>query len=332
MLLTVSVPTYNRNARLYECMCDLLPQLTAECHLRIIDNCSDVPVEETLQGLFVSFPHASVEVVRNRTNIGGSANVLRCFELCTTEWLWSLGDDDQIAPDAIQTIVRQIIAYPDSVFFNFRQGRAETVTTAGLDGLVQAIDSFGSILFMAGGVYRVASLLPHLRVGYHYAYAMAPHTALLLAALNHLGSAGICQLSGAAIAVNSKTPPPSQQWSLVNMHLGMMLLLELPMSQPTRQKLAAEITDGMPNLEASVVQLISSAARSEVQRATATYLYDQVRTRWTYAAPPSVTMKSQVYRLLFLAPAVSYNLLQLVYRLVKRRDVATMQQDRFGRM
>ena len=50
-MITIAIPTYNRNRTLKENLRLLLPQLTDRCRLLIIDNCSDTPVAETLADL-----------------------------------------------------------------------------------------------------------------------------------------------------------------------------------------------------------------------------------------------------------------------------------------
>ena len=58
MRLTVAIPTYNRNATLKATLEHLLPQWNERCKLLILDNHSDVPVEETLRDLLAAYPTA----------------------------------------------------------------------------------------------------------------------------------------------------------------------------------------------------------------------------------------------------------------------------------
>lgn len=106
MILTVAIPTYDRNAILRKHLALLMPQLTPDCELLIIDNCSPTPVIETIGDLLDSYPEVNARVERNRVNIGAGANLLRCIERCETEWIWVLSDDDLPKPDAIETILK----------------------------------------------------------------------------------------------------------------------------------------------------------------------------------------------------------------------------------
>ena len=62
-MLTVAIPTFNRNHLLLACVERLLPQL-GECELLIIDNCSDTPVETTLGPWLERLGTAKVRIVR----------------------------------------------------------------------------------------------------------------------------------------------------------------------------------------------------------------------------------------------------------------------------
>ena len=82
MKLTIAIPTYNRNEILYKNFEKLLSQITDECRVIIFDNCSDVPVNDTIAELVEVNSHIEISVVRNRYNIGMTANILKCFEIC----------------------------------------------------------------------------------------------------------------------------------------------------------------------------------------------------------------------------------------------------------
>src|SRR5574341_2183179 len=120
MKLTIAIPTYNRNEVLAENLPLLLKQLTLECYVLIIDNASRIPVVETVGPMLELYPRERWRIVRNRANVGGGANVLRCFELCETAGLWILSDAYPPASNSIDTIISHICRYPQSTFINFR--------------------------------------------------------------------------------------------------------------------------------------------------------------------------------------------------------------------
>ena len=67
MKLTIAIPTYNRNEILYKKIEKLLPQITDECRVVIFDNCSDVPVKDTIENLMENFSYIDLRIVRNQS-------------------------------------------------------------------------------------------------------------------------------------------------------------------------------------------------------------------------------------------------------------------------
>lgn len=110
-LLTIAIPTYNRSAKIKKQVQMLLPQLTSEVQLLIIDNNSDYDINELLGIRCID----NVKIVRNRINVGADANIARLFELCTSQWLWTLSDDDCVLPDAVSTVLGIIGKKKDAV-------------------------------------------------------------------------------------------------------------------------------------------------------------------------------------------------------------------------
>jgi len=114
-ILTIAIPTYNRTEQIQKQVRLLLPQLVSEVELVIYDNHSDVQVAD----LFTELELEQFTIIRNRVNIGGDANIARCFENCETKWLWTLSDDDWVQKDAISKILHYIRKNQDKTFINF---------------------------------------------------------------------------------------------------------------------------------------------------------------------------------------------------------------------
>ena len=67
MKLTIAIPTYNRNEILKANLGKLLPQVTKECRVIIFDNCSDVPVKDSIQNLLEVYSHIAAASVHEIT-------------------------------------------------------------------------------------------------------------------------------------------------------------------------------------------------------------------------------------------------------------------------
>ena len=252
--LTIAIPTFNRNEKLVENLSKLLPQISTQ-KIIIIDNHSDILVSISLEKLITAYNHIDVKVYRNKTNIGICANFLRCFEYCETEWMWLLSDDDSVCPDAIEILERDTSVYTDYHFFNYASSmvekgvsyaeifpenfpnstplqikntlsyREKSFTTEGLNDLIHKFDSFVNLLFVSSGVYNLSKVLPHLRIGYIYAYSLAPHLATVFASL---GNSGKVLLSKDKL-VFFHPPDYKDTWSRLTFSHGMPLLMEVPL-------------------------------------------------------------------------------------------------------
>ncbi|MBV1680226.1 glycosyltransferase [Bacteroides stercoris] len=114
-ILTIAIPTYNRIEQIQKQVRLLLPQLVSEVKLVVYDNHSNIQVSD----LFTELELEKFLIIRNRVNIGGDANIARCFENCETKWLWTLSDDDWVQKDAISKILYYIRSNQDKTFINF---------------------------------------------------------------------------------------------------------------------------------------------------------------------------------------------------------------------
>lgn len=101
-LLTICIPTYNR----YKYLDSTLKQITnspfKECEIYVSDNCS---IDET-KSIVEKYP--SVVYKRNKFNIGGNANILRCAEYGQGTYLWIIGDDDVYDFSNIEDVIEKL--------------------------------------------------------------------------------------------------------------------------------------------------------------------------------------------------------------------------------
>ena len=334
MKLTIAIPTYNRNEILERNLALLLPQFTDQCQLLVIDNCSPVPVENTLQTLLSRFPDVSFEIIRNRANIGGNANILRCMEMCLTPYLWILGDDDPVKPDALATVLEHLDAHPDCYFFNFSfdDVRRETFTTTGLQNLVDGLDISANLMWISSSIYRIETMKPTLKLGYQSAFSMLPHVAMLIMSC---GKEGKCCFSKESIVVLDEAmwTPIEQQWSRVNFALGMPTLYDLPMPHPLREKLSRHLLSahwaGGIDLQFVTHQLLLEYLKYGDHPSTM-YYFDQICARGYYLnSSPKSKAQVRFFRLLLLWPRLT----DVMMLLLKRKRLNSLPlQERHARI
>lgn len=307
-VLTIAIPTYNRNNILRQNLEVLIPQLNRSCRLVIIDNCSHVPVAETLKPLIAEHPDADIKVIRNRINVGCNANILRCFETCETPWLWVLGDDDGVVANAVGLILRDIAAHPECIVFNYsyhNEQRKAAFISSGRNDYIDKIETYGVPLFISINVFKSAALMPNLRFGYQYAYSAAPHVAMLLMSL---GEGEQCFFAKERL-VDQNEVDYSNSYSFIDAALGQMTILELPLSYAARRVLAEKIVrKGLQSQEFFAAQLVFEAIKDKDNR-HALYLYDQLFYRYYYFDRRwSRILRTKLYRLLIKFPKLGYEL------------------------
>ena len=315
-VITIAIPTFDRNEILQTTLPGILRQLTPECELLILDNHSEYSVEETVAPLIADFSSQNIRIVRNPINIGGAANLLRCFELCNTEWMWLLGDDDIISPDAIALILRAIQNNGQCYFINFAsQGflRDVSFSTLGLNDLIGRMDEWSHLLFMSVGVYHVPRLINRLAMGYHYCYSRAPHIVLVLSSL---GKDGCCHFSKDVI-IHEQTLAAAG-WEPITVMLGQYTLLELIDDLQVR-RIFAEKLSFKPSMMGTSLRL-HLAAKQPQYKHTSLYFYDQIVSRGFYYEQWSLKrIRNYVYRFIVKFPNLTHGCIKILYPFIKKK-------------
>jgi glycosyltransferase involved in cell wall biosynthesis len=122
-LLSICVPTYNRADRLRVMLQALLPQIAEHSdrvELWISDNAS---TDETPRVIEEARRLGPLNYSRNDTNLGIIGNVIKLMtELARGEFVWGLGDDDLIRPDAVRRVIETVEAnrHLNLFYLNFR--------------------------------------------------------------------------------------------------------------------------------------------------------------------------------------------------------------------
>ena len=163
--LTVAIPTYNRPEHIQRQVRDLLKQKTEQVEIIVRDNCSTVPVSS----LFTDEEKKQFVICRNEVNIGGEANQARCLEDVKEGWAWTLGDDDRITDDAIQTILGIINIHQDYCYINM--GNKKEKETNSFDEFLdyfKIIGAFGIAFFQSANLFNMDKIRPYIYWFYNF--------------------------------------------------------------------------------------------------------------------------------------------------------------------
>ncbi|MGL5938081.1 MAG: glycosyltransferase family 2 protein [Phocaeicola sp.] len=162
-LLSICIPTYNRPKQVEKQIRILLPQLTDRVTLTVYDNDSTVPVKT----LFTDEELSKFRLVVNPCNVGGDANIARCFENCSTKWLWTLSDDDWVKDNSVGLILDYIDKNNDNLFTCFWGNRKiEIESYDDFCKNLTTVETFSGAFTMSYCLYNMNKLKPFLRFYY----------------------------------------------------------------------------------------------------------------------------------------------------------------------
>lgn len=137
-MFSIIVPSYNRNQEINALLESLKQQTAYNFEVIIVDDCSKIPVSETL-GILNEFNDIStkekvrelltrdslshiysypfdVKVVRNNPNVGAAQSRNVGATNATQEWLLFLDDDDRFMPEKCERLAAEIANNPTANF------------------------------------------------------------------------------------------------------------------------------------------------------------------------------------------------------------------------
>jgi abequosyltransferase len=173
--LTIAIPTYNRQVKARR-ICEQLMEQTKSVpgiNILVVDNHSIPAVYDTTTH---KVPHGII-YKRNHANIGLSGNIIRCIELCETEYLWYLCDDDELLPNFLDIILDALSRNVDFVNFSSHRNYPNERIVLG-ESILDEME-YANMAFIAACILNVKSLTPFLGYGYRFSNTLVPHLAML---------------------------------------------------------------------------------------------------------------------------------------------------------
>lgn len=242
-LLTIAIPTFNRNQIIFENLCCLLPQMQHWAEILIIDNSSNIPVADGISELLKEYSSANVRIIRNEINIGGNSNILRCIENSCAKYLWILGDDDFPANDALDKIYNVIknfdvvwaLFYSDDSYQPIRNNSIEQFN---LNEFLGSLKSVGELVFMSVNVYRTDCIKSGLDFGYDYQSNMAPHLISMIEGIRRSTCEGkYCIRHETLFKSISNNKDRATSWHLYKAFVGIMSMYQIPFDSTISKQL-----------------------------------------------------------------------------------------------
>jgi glycosyltransferase involved in cell wall biosynthesis len=122
-LLSICVPTHNRAHLLRITLQAALPQVKQCGELVELCVCDNASSDNTAEVVESSREFGPVRYARNSTNLGFVGNIVRlATDLAQGEYIWLVGDDDVLVPDAVARVLNTLQANSeiDAFYANFR--------------------------------------------------------------------------------------------------------------------------------------------------------------------------------------------------------------------
>jgi abequosyltransferase len=116
-VLSICISTLNRAEFLRATLDRIIPQLTEQCELLIVDNASKDNTPHVVSEL--TRQCSLIRYIRKDTNNGADRNFDRAVELARGDYCWLTSDDDLFKPDAIVTVLQALRTEPSAVLVNY---------------------------------------------------------------------------------------------------------------------------------------------------------------------------------------------------------------------
>ncbi len=117
MNLSICIPTFNRAAHLQNCLNSIIanrPESYDGFQLCVSDNGSDDDTEKVVRE---AQKKIKIKYQKNEKNVGIPRNFLKVVNMADGEFVWLLGDDDLLAPNALEELEKLLNSHVSIDFF-----------------------------------------------------------------------------------------------------------------------------------------------------------------------------------------------------------------------
>ncbi len=114
MLLSISIPTYNREKLIIQTLNNVINEIRAYklnniCSINVFDNCSYDKTVEVAESI-LSESNLTYKIYKSNKNLGAELNFDRCIRLPDAKYCWIFGSDDLLNEQAISRICNYLLS------------------------------------------------------------------------------------------------------------------------------------------------------------------------------------------------------------------------------
>ena len=114
MLISICIPSYNRPESLLNFLNSLSLQTNRNFEVCLSDNCSKKNIKNLIRPYKKKL---KIRFNRNKKNLGFALNLLKASSMAKGDFIWFLGDDDLLVPNAIEKLSSLIKKNKECDFF-----------------------------------------------------------------------------------------------------------------------------------------------------------------------------------------------------------------------
>ncbi|MFH1968265.1 MAG: glycosyltransferase family 2 protein [bacterium] len=110
IFLSIAIPTYNRAEFLENLLNNIMPQakeLEGSVEVCISNNSSTDNTKEVIVKFQSKYPNL-IKYSENNKNLGVDENIIKVLEMCSGDFIWTLGDDDSIIDNGLAKVANFI--------------------------------------------------------------------------------------------------------------------------------------------------------------------------------------------------------------------------------
>ena len=112
IFLSIAIPTFNRKQNLLNLIDSLKNQILTDdikdVEIIVSDNCSTDTTEKELKNWITKNSEININYIRNSSNLGFDVNIYKAIKATKGEFVWTLGDDDELNVKALSLVLNAI--------------------------------------------------------------------------------------------------------------------------------------------------------------------------------------------------------------------------------
>jgi glycosyltransferase involved in cell wall biosynthesis len=246
--ITIAITTYNREKQLRRMLSSIKELINIDTYVSniiVIDNSSNYDIES----LILDFD-LDVLLIRNKHNIGSAINIVMPLLHVASGWLWTLSDDDQVYPNALNIIHSDLISREKMVWIKYSHSNLTLIdmnhTARNAEEYLNLSAKFGSgnTIFISTNVYNLDLIRTEIVNGFKFSYTQVGFVLpALLSLLKGIGSVKFsCQ------SIVKYESPLDEGYDFSDIALGMSSLLHIPFT--TDKKINVRIVRSLVSIRA----------------------------------------------------------------------------------